>query len=423
MKLLAATTRYYLLLSTALFGVAAGLLYGGLTWALRVEVEEGLRARALHVRRLAARGQPLPAADPSLRRSLRPRPLGLRDTLRREPGEDEPIPYRQLTFYLPGTGLGGRPPEWVTLSTSLVETDDVLGVVLGSLLATLGLLLPAVVGLNRWLAGRLWAPFRHTLAALRAYHLGHDQPLHLPLPAIAEFAELNQALNHLSERLVADYQSLRAFTANAAHETQTPLAIMQAELEQLLQIPALADDEAALSRVGELLRATRRLTRLLQALRLLSQLENRQFAPAQAVPVCLDQVLAERIAALMPLLEARDLHLTLSLPPRLAERSMHPGLADSLVYNLLYNAVKHNHPGGQLQVALRPDFLRVRNTGPVISGDPARFFERFRKHEAASDSPGLGLSLVQHICAYYGFTVSYTFEPAGAWHTLLVRFV
>lgn len=422
MKLLAATTRYYLLLTIALFAVAAALLYGGLTWALRVEIEEGLRARALHVRQLAARGRPLPAADPSLRRSQQPRPLGLHDTLRREPGEDESVPYRQLTFYLPGTGPGGRPAEWVTLSTSLVETDDVLGVVLGSLLATLGLLLPAVVGLNRWLAGRLWAPFRHTLAALRAYHLGHDEPLRLPLPAIAEFAELNQALNHLSERLVADYQSLRAFTANAAHETQTPLAIMQAELEQLLQVPALADDEAALGRVSELLRATRRLTRLLQALRLLSQLENRQFAPAQTVPVRLDQVLAERAAALTPLLEARDLHLTLSLPPALAARQLHPGLADSLVYNLLYNAVKHNHAGGKLQVTLTADYLRVRNTGPAIEGDPTRFFERFRKHEAASDSPGLGLSLVQHICVYYGFRVSYAFEPTGAWHTLLVRF-
>lgn len=422
MKLLAATTRYYLLLTTALFAVAAGLLYGSLTWVLRGEIEESLRIRALHVRQLAAAGRPLPVADPSLRRSRYPRPLGLRDTLRREPGEDEPIPYRQLTFYLPGAGPGGRPPEWITLSTSLVEADDVLGVVLGSLLATLGLLLPAVVGLNRWLAGRLWAPFRHTLATLRAYHLGHDEPLHLPAPAIAEFAELNQALNHLSERLVADYQSLRAFTANAAHETQTPLAIMQAELEQLLQVPALADDEAALGRVSELLRATRRLTRLLQALRLLSQLENRQFAPARAVPVRLDQVLAERVAALAPLLEARRLQLTLSLPPAPLLRQLHPGLADSLVYNLLYNAVKHNCPGGQLQVALCHDYLRVRNTGPVISGDPARFFERFRKHEAASDSPGLGLSLVQHICVYYGFTVSYTFDPDGAWHTLLVRF-
>jgi signal transduction histidine kinase len=422
MKLLAATTRYYLLLIAALFAVAAGLLYGGLTWALRVEVEEGLRARELAVRQLAAGGQPLPAADPSLQRSRRPRPLGLRDTLRRELGETELVPHRQLTFYLPGTGPGGRPPEWITLTTSLVETDDVLGVVLGALLVTLGLLLPSVVGLNRWLTGRLWAPFQHTLAALRAYHLGHDQPLHLPVPAIAEFAELNQALNHLSERLVADYQSLRAFTANAAHETQTPLAIMQAELEHLLQIPALAEDEVALGRVSELLRATRRLTRLLQALRLLSQLENRQFAPAQAVPVRLDQVLAERAAALAPLLEARDLHLTLNLPSAPLQRQLHPGLADSLLYNLLYNAVKHNHPGGQLQVDLHADYLRVRNTGPVIEGDPARFFERFRKHEAASDSPGLGLSLVQHICAYYGFTVSYTFEPAGAWHTLLVRF-
>jgi len=58
----------------------------------------------------------------------------------------------------------------------------------------------------------------------------------------------------------------------------------------------------------------------------------------------------------------------------------------------------------------------------VVSGDPSRFFERFRKHNAASESPGLGLSIVQQICAYYGFGLSYDFAPAGARHTLRVSF-
>lgn len=181
-----------------------------------------------------AAGRPLP--EPLYRQqfsvSARPRPLGFSDTLLLDPTEGVLVPHRQLTFRVVPAGQG---PRWVTRRRSLVETDELLAATMSSMLA---LLLAGVVGLHRYLSARLWIPFRHTLAALRAYDLPQHRPLALPVPAIEEYAELNQALTHFSRRLVADYESLREFTANAAHETQTPLAIMQAQLEQLLQVPA-----------------------------------------------------------------------------------------------------------------------------------------------------------------------------------------
>ncbi len=422
MKLLTATTRYYLLLAAGLFALASGLLYGGVNWALRSEVEEELLDRRLYVTQLVARGQPLPDTlfayqfDLSRRR----RPVGFADTLLPDPLEREMVPYRELTFWLPAGPAGA--PQQVTLRKSLVETEELLGVVLAVMLGVLLLLLAGVVGLNRWLAGRIWGPFQSTLAALRTYDLLRHRPLALPTPDIAEFAELNQALNHLSERLVADYENLRQFTENAAHETQTPLAIMQAQLEQLLQAPALLEDEATARLVGDLLTATQRLSRLHQALTLLNRLENHQFAPAQAVPVHLDQVVRDRVALVEPLLQARQLRLRVHIAGAVPARIMHPGLADSLIQNLLQNALKHNRPGGSIDIVLNSDSLEICNTGPAVTGDPARFFERFRKHQAGSDSPGLGLSIVQHICAYYGFSVRYTFAAEASRHTLSVRF-
>ena len=421
MNLLTATTRYYLLLTTGLFGLASGLLYKGLQVALNHEVNEQLANERLALQQRVAHGQLLPT-DPlfayQLMRSRQPRRLGFGDTLLLDPQEQELVPFRQLTFRL-ATGNG---PEWLTLRQSVVERHDLLQVLLGVLLGVLLLLLLGVVLLNTWVARRLWRPFQATLARLRAYDLHQHQTLALPQPPIAEFAELNQALNQLSERLVADYQSLRQFTENAAHETQTPLAIMQAQLEQLLQAPVLAESEATLMLVSELLQSTRRLSRLHQSLTLLSRLENHQFAPAQAVPVQLAQVLRDRLAQLEPLLEARGLHLALHAEPGLPTRLLHPGLADSLVQNLLQNAIKHNLPGGDIIITLTPTELEVKNTGPAITGDPTRFFERFRKFNAASDSPGLGLSIVQHICAHSGFRVGYEYLPGSNWHTLRVKF-
>jgi len=419
MKLLAATNRYYVLLSIGLFVVGSGVLYKGVDRAVRNEVEEQLLTQRQELAAWLAGGRPLPAATfgQQYGTSLRPRPLGYSDTLLLDPNEHELVPHRQLTFRV-ARGVG-QAPAWVTLRKSLVETDELLAATVGSLLLLLALLLGGIVALHRYLSGRLWAPFQHTLAALRGYDLQQHQPLALPVPAIEEFAELNQALTHLSQRLVADYESLREFTANAAHETQTPLAIMQAQLEQLLQVPALADDPAAAPLLAELYGATRRLSRLHQALGLLSRIENGQYAAAVALD--LGALVREKAEQLAPLFEARDLTPCLHLAPTPLQR-LHPGLADSLMHNLLHNAIRHNVPGGDVTVRLTPTSLEVSNPGPVISGDPTRFFERFRKHNAASESPGLGLSIVQQICAYYGFKLAYAFEPAGARHTLRVAF-
>jgi signal transduction histidine kinase len=181
-------------------------------------------------------------------------------------------------------------------------------------------------------------------------------------------------------------------------------------------------DENTANLVGETLRATLRLSRLHQALTLLTRLENHQFAPAQAVPVHLEEVLRERTALLEPLLVARQIALTLHTEPPLPVRTMHPGLADSLLQNLLHNAIRHNYPGGQVDVRLKAESLEISNTGPAPKGNPARFFERFHKHNLASDSPGLGLSIAQHICAYYGFAIEYEFTEADSRHTLRVQF-
>jgi signal transduction histidine kinase len=417
-KLLAVTNRYYVLLSAALFVVGSLVLYLCVDYAVRNEVGEQLQNHRLELEARVASGRalPEPVYHDQYSFSTRPRPLGFSDTLLLDPTEGSMVPHRELTFRVVPAG---QPPTWVTLRKSLVEVDELLMAVFASMLLVLLLLLGGIVLLHRYLSRRLWAPFQRTLAVLRGYDLQQHRRLTLPESKIEEFAELNQALTHFSRRLVADYESLREFTANAAHEAQTPLAIMQAQLEQLLQLPTVTDDATAAPLLADLYAATRRLSRLHQALGLLSRIENGQYAAAQ--PLDLAELLREKAEQFAPLLEARNLALHLHLaagPPR----ALHPGLADSLVHNLLHNAIRHNVPGGDITVRLTDKYLEMSNPGPVVAGDPARFFERFRKHNAASESPGLGLSIVQHICAYYGFGLSYGFEPAGARHTLRVSF-
>ena len=413
MKLLAQTNRYYALLAVVLFALGGGVLYLSLNWALRNEVDEQLLDQQQALTSARASACPGPPRADSLRVSRRPLPGGLHEAAYYDEAEQTMVPYRELSFPV----MRGGTRYWVTLRKSQLETEDLLLVVLSVMLAVLAGLLLSLVVLNRWLARRLWAPFQRTLAALRAYGLHGREALALPATAIDEFTELNQALTQMSARLAADYQRLKDFTENAAHETQTPLALMQGQLEQLAQDDSLRPASAAL--VGELYGATRRLSRLHQALTLLSNIENEQFA--HAVPVRLDQVVADKVRQLDERATAQSLtfRVVVTGVPAL---SMHPGLADSLVSNLLQNAVKHSLPGSTIQVTLGTEALVIANAGAAVTGDPARFFERFRKHNAASDSPGLGLSIVQQICRYYGFALRYDFSLAGSLHTLRVDF-
>ena len=414
MKLLTQTNRYYALLAAVLFALGGLVLYSSLNWALRNEVDEQLldQQRALTSARASGSAGP-PRAD-SLRVSRTPQPGGLHETVLYDEAEQTMVPYRELSFPV---RRGGQ-TYWVTLRKSQLETEDLLLVVLSVMLAVLAGLLLSLLVLSRWLARWLWAPFQRTLAALRAFDLRQRTSLVLPATPIDEFTELNQALTQMSTRLATEYQRLNEFTGNAAHETQTPLAIMQAKLEQLMQDDSLRPQSAAL--VGELYGATRRLSRLHQALTLLSSIENEQYA--QAGPVRLDEVVAEKVGQLQERAAARNLNFRVAIAG-VPDLEMHPGLAESLVSNLLQNAVKHSLPGGTIAVTLSRAALVVANAGAAVEGDPERFFERFRKQNAASGSPGLGLSIVQQICRYYGFALRYDFAPSGGIHTLSVGFL
>lgn len=421
MKLLARQNQYYVALTLSLFVGGSLGLFGGVRAVVRAELDEDLRADARRLERMVARGLAVavPADDrqPVTPQVLaRPLALGLRDTVLPDPAEaDEPTRYRQLTVRVATPGG----PRWLVVRRSLLEADDVAALSLGVMLPVMGTLLALLLLLNGWLSRRLWQPLTDTLSALAAYD--GARPLHLPpVPEIDEFAALNAALMQMSRRVAHEIDTLRQFTENAAHETQTPLAILRTGLDQLGQVPALPP--AAWPLLAAAQAGVRRLSRLMQSLTLLTKIENGQFgavAAAAITPVDVAPVVAAQVEYLADFMAEKNLRLTTDLRP--CPLPVPGPLADSLVLNLLQNAVKHNLPGGVLHISTGAAGLRVRNTGLVPTVDPTHFLERFRKHDPASESPGLGLAIVAQICRVYGLRLTYTFSAATAQHELWVR--
>jgi signal transduction histidine kinase len=199
--------------------------------------------------------------------------------------------------------------------------------------------------------------------------------------------------------------SQQRFLVYAAHELRGEIA-----LQRTLAEVALADpnaDRAALREMGErVVVACERHERLLEALLTLSQSKCRRL---RREPVELAATAAE-------VLRAHDHHgLRSTTALALARTTGDPQLVERLVANLVANAVRHNVPGGRLDIATYTAAGRaiftVANTGPLIAaGELSRLFQPFQRLNAhagpAADGVGLGLAIVQAIATSHDATVT-----------------
>jgi signal transduction histidine kinase len=95
-------------------------------------------------------------------------------------------------------------------------------------------------------------------------------------------------------------------------------------------------------------------------------------------------------------------------------------LTDSLIINLLGNAVKHNINGGMINIKLDKNHFEISNSGEILPVPGSKLFDRFYKTDKSSDSPGLGLSIVKEICRLNKWEINYNYE--GNLHKVVIDF-
>lgn len=425
MKLLTRTTLAFLAYAGLVLLGGTFVFYFVMRALNQRDVDEALWLRQQQVQRQLAA---LPAAtnlpqllllDADL--TLRPAPAGparpaqLRTVVGYDSLEHEPLPQRQLDAPLRYRGRAYR----LLLRRSLVENDELLSGLATAQTILMALLLGGMLLLQAALNRRLWRPFYATLAQLKAFRLDAQPaaPLAFAPSSTSEFRELNAALTQLLAHSQGTYRSQREFTENAAHELQTPLAILRAKLDLLLQAPGLTEEQATY--LDATLAVTARLARLNRSLLLLARLDN----PAPAAPpatVDLAAAVQAQLGQLHEQFDAAGLRLHLALAAHVPG-AVPPALLDVLLSNLFTNASRHNIPGGEVWITLTPKFLRVENTGRPQPLPAGQEFARFRR---AADSPagglGLGLAIARQICQSQGWVLGYAYG-AGR-HTFQVDF-
>ena len=415
MKLLAQILRYQIMASLLVLFLGAGLFFVSVRYLIDEEVNKELFSSQVKVSWQMRHIETLPVYILQLGDSLQldavrgPGRIFMQEKLLYSPSENEFQPYRQLIFYERVEGQWYR----VTISKLLAQRQQLMNAVVMTVTFIVAFLLISLLVLNSTLSERVWKPFYKTLASLDRYQLERHEVLKFPEEKTEEFDQLNQSVTRLTERLATTYQNLKEFTENAAHEIQTPLAVILSKIEGLFQDETLTEPQLmALSEVSE---AANRLSKLNQALLLLTKIENRQFL-AGTEAINLSPIINRKLRDLEDLIEQRQITIKTELEP--TGPIMHPALAEVLVNNLLTNAIRHNIENGKIFISLFPGKLIVRNTGNAISGNPEQLFERFRKDTTQTASLGLGLALAKTICEVNGQTLSY--EVDNEWHILTV---
>ena len=325
--------------------------------------------------------------------------------------EDEEEPFRRIDFLVTQNGKNFI----ATVKKSEQETEDIVRLILLITFFVIAILLLILFVSNRFLLSKLWRPFNHTLDQLKEFNLSSKNQITLQPTNVDEFIELNKTASLLTQKVKSDYESLKSFTGNASHEIQTPLAIIKNKIELLSQSDSL--EQSQIEIIKSLNDAASRLSRLNQSLLLLTRIENRQFQSSENID--LSVVLQKCIENYRELAELKDIQIAKTIRNNISVK-MNDSLADILISNIILNAIKHNWPGGNIQIDLDENALLVSNTGYEPKLKTTELFERFKKDSSSPESLGLGLSIVKTICDTYGFEISYNYTDSM--HVLKVTF-
>lgn len=289
-----------------------------------------------------------------------------------------------------------------SVTKSQEDTEKIIGAIL---LITLGLIILLSVLLflaNRFLVKRLWKPFQATLSSIKSFDLNAPSAIKTEKTTIHEFNELNKNVTMMTGKVIKDYLSLKHFTDYASHELQTPLAVINSKLDILIQNPEL--NEKNLQDIQTIYDAVDKMSKLSQSLLLLTRIENNQFSERQEVNLhgTAENIIHEFDEWI------REKSLTVCNNISELKVTMNRRLADTLISNLIINAVKHS--GRQEKILLKSEkkILTISNPGvQALTAD--RIFDRFWKSEY-SDGTGLGLAIAKQICDHCGFLLRYEFR-------------
>ena len=233
---------------------------------------------------------------------------------------------------------------------------------------------------------------------------------------VKELNQLSVSYNRMLERLSDAFEIQRQFTANAAHELRTPLALMQVQLDLYHSNSHPGNDADTVQMIKMVTEQNDRLNKMVKTLLDMSELQT----VGRDDEIILDALVDEVLEDLEPLAEGKNIRLIGNCKDITMVGS--DILIYRLVYNLVENAIKYNHSGGQVIVEAyqkeKQVYLSVEDTGSGIPEElKERVFEPFFRVDKSRSRElggvGLGLALVNEIVRVHDGSIAIRPNPSG----------
>ena len=233
---------------------------------------------------------------------------------------------------------------------------------------------------------------------------------------VKELNQLSVSYNRMLERLSDAFEIQRQFTANAAHELRTPLALMQVQLDLYHSNSHPDNDADTVQMIKMVTEQNDRLNKMVKTLLDMSELQT----VGRDDEIILDALVDEVLEDLEPLAEGKNIRLIGKCKDITIVGS--DILIYRLVYNLVENAIKYNHSGGQVTVTAdrreKHVYLSVKDTGTGIPEElKERVFEPFFRVDKSRSRElggvGLGLALVREIVRVHDGSITVKSNPSG----------
>lgn len=300
-----------------------------------------------------------------------------------------------------------------SVNPSDIEEDIVEGMVI-QFVIIFAILSLSLILVMRIFTRRLWKPFDNTLLKIEQFNLDQSDIPDFVKSDITEFERLNHSVKKLMCKDKKTYKAQKEFTENASHELQTPIAIIKSKLDLLMQ-EELTESQASL--VSDMYNTCSNLSRLNKNLLMLAKIENSQFDTTENIEFV--SFFNGRMGIYSEL--NTDSKILLNEDATTIPLSVNVPLLESLLDNLIVNAIRHKPEGTDITISINQKSFSVINQSRDNTPIPDDIlFKRFNKGKNRDNGNGLGLSIAKAICDYHDWRIDYKFDNGN--HCFTVTF-
>lgn len=268
----------------------------------------------------------------------------------------------------------------------------------------------------RFATKRIWLPFDDTLKKAEKFNLAKSDVPEFSQTDIKEFSRLNNTLEKLMRKDKDTFRIQKEFTENASHELQTPIAVIRTKLDLLMQ-ENLNEKQMAL--VSDMYELTIRMGNLNRNLLLLAKIDNAQYADMKEIDLV--SMLTDSAPLYSTLQHDTSLRVDDKRINQNATVMANDTLLESMLKNLIVNAIRHSPPLSVILITVEDGHLSVSNSSDDNTPlDTETIFRRFHTDKMQRNGNGLGLAIVKAICDFHHWSITYLFEDGC--HKFTVNF-